>query len=209
MKPITYVTFILFAFNIFFAVGEYEQKFRPVTLTHSSLKPVFLLFNSKLYLQEHNYKRSSEELKAAIAELNALKTGIEDAKSLELINLILPDLVKISKKGDEEHLRLEKQAVNEQYVKMLLALTYMQVRHALECCDNHDNQEMIVSLKRAMGIVRKALIISEGSKKDHEVIIYSQMNAIVRSRIQQQQQIRDTLQQVLQEIEGMQISFTS
>lgn len=206
MKLLSHLTFLLLIFNFFFVIGAYEEETKPYTLTPAAMDPVLHLFNSKLYLHEGDY-RGSKQLAAAIEKIKSARRHIHDAKSMELVNSILPELEVLH--GQMEEGDADIHEVNANYVKMLLALSYLQVQHALESVDDDGphNPELIHSLQKGMYVIKKALILSDGTKRDYEVDIYSGMNDIVRERIHDPEEIRQTLREALADIEDLEVSF--
>lgn len=206
MRPLRYLTFALFAFNILFVIDAFQQAVQPVTLTQTAIEPVICLFNSKLYLQEEDYERSQQELSTAIRKIYLLRDRLNHKAGQELVDEVLPSLVKLR----DAYLTSvpSTEVVNDAYVRALLAMAYLQVEHALACV-GEDNRadELNKSLRKAMYITKKALILSEGTKKDYEIDIYASMYEVLKSKHLSANYQQKTLTGILHEIRDLEVTF--
>lgn len=205
MRVLQYIGFSLFLLNMLFAVEVYERRSRPITLTHLALEPVIHIFNAKLYFVNDHCSRSREELSLAIRQMYLLRAELHREDIRQLIDLTLPPLLKL-----HQNLKVETTDVSQMntvLVKSLLALAYIQVQHAQMAHGKERHGEVHEALGTALYIVKKALILSEGSKRDHEVGIFAEMHALLKGRYEENQ-VDAVYTKLLGEIRNLEIDFS-
>ncbi len=203
MSLIRYVSFILFIFNVLFAIDAYQTHHLPVSLTNLAREPVVRIFNTKLYYDESARDRSKEELSTTIRQIYLLRDKLHNKDSREVIDMALPSLVQLhyDLKADTGNIEM-----NEHFVKMLLALSYVQVRYAQTACAQRKTAEVHTSLRTAMGIIRRALFLSEGTKRDFEINIYAEMFDLLKTKVSHEE-MEKRLGSILDEIRDLEVSF--
>ena len=203
MSLIRYVSFILFIFNVLFAIDAYQTHHLPVSLTNLAREPVVRIFNTKLYYDESARDRSKEELSTTIRQIYLLRDKLHNKDSREVIDMALPSLVQLhyDLKSDTGNIEM-----NEHFVKMLLALSYVQVRYAQTACAQRKTAEVHTSLRTAMGIIRRALFLSEGTIRDFEINIYAEMFDLLKTKVSHEE-MEKRLGGILDEIRDLEVSF--
>lgn len=172
----------------------------PVLLTKRALFPNFHMENAKLYLHEENLDRSIYELGTSIFEIERIKVKV-DPKSRVMIELALKDLrdVYTRMKNNDVNMGLLDRAC----VEMLLALSFAQVKSAEYFVGQKQLEKSRKSLKNGMYHIKRALRISEGTYKDNEINVYTEMNEIVSNRKLSEKEINKKLKFILKEIQEL------
>lgn len=204
MKVTNYILFLISLMGVLFTIELYKSNHSAVAMTGLALEPVIHLVNTKLYLEEDHTHRSKSELSSAIRKTYLLKEKVEHKESLRLLDQTLPELVKLHNQAGTGHEYHDK--LNESCVKTLLALTYIQIRHAKTACMGERPHEMKLAIKKAMFILKKSLVLSEGTKKDYEVDIYARLSDVLDAKFDQAQASKE-LDELLEEIHDLEVSF--
>lgn len=204
MKASNYLFFLVSLLGVLLIIELVRSNNKNVATTSLALEPVIHLVNTKLYLEEDHAERSKSELAAAIRKTYLLKDKLDHKESLNILGQTLPDLVKLHGQigADEEF----NDQLTQSSVKTLLALAYVQIRHAKSASVINHPHEMKTAIKKSMYIIKKSLLLSEGSKKDYEVDIYAKLSDLLDQKYDQTKANAE-LDEIMEEINDLEVSF--
>ena len=204
MRALYSVVILAVLFSILFLINHYIKSSEPVTLISDSTKPDIFLLNSKLYLVENSPDRGYSNLQNAINLIETMRSEYDEESQVH-IDLAMEGLREIS--SDLENKKVYMHDLNEAYVLALNALTYAQIREAEIYVQKGEMGKAKEALKYAMAHIQNALKFSEGSKKEYEIQIYSEMNSIIEDESLTKEEIFRLLENMLDELEDLEVAY--
>ncbi|WP_421871214.1 hypothetical protein [Marinoscillum sp.] len=201
MKLTRYLIFILSITAMLYLVDAMKWQYEPLALNGIAMEPVIHLVNSYNYYDGKEQERSLDELESAVRKTMILKEEITHKKSLELLEVSLPDIMALLNSPQT----ISNSRLNETCTKMLIALTYMQVHSATVSLKEEQYYDMKESIGNAMYILKKALLIADGAERGHEVLIYSQMSELFENPVEPVH-TQETLELILDELQYLEIT---
>ncbi len=180
------------------------ETIHPITLTHDALEPDYYLKNSKLYFKDAELERSKGELALGIISLEKIRAEADtetndllspSLKDLKLVYNLLPDKVD------------SVEQLTTPCIEVLLALTYMQIITAEELVKAEELSKAHKAIDFAKEHVKTALQMSEGDRRESEVMIYSEMNDITSDPSMSTEYVLSKIQKIKEATRKLEVSF--
>lgn len=203
-KITAYFTLITAFFVFMFMISWFQREEYPVNVLEATVRPDNFLLNSKLYIAEKLTERSRRNLIDAIRTINQIKSEADPMSQAHLetglreLNLVLNDM----NSG-----RFSKKDLNDASIIALNAMTYFQIKSAEHFILTGRFHQAREALGYGMLHVKNALTHAEGSKKETEIEIYSEMNTIVEDEELSKDEIIAKLDRMLEELEDLEIAY--
>lgn len=204
MKIVYYLLIIGLFVGLMNAIGYVKTSSNPPTLTHEALQPDYYLRNAKIYFQEGEIARSKGQLGEGIKAVEKIREAA-DEESNELIAPALHDIRAVYEKLPYEITTAEE--ITIPCVEVLLALTYQQIIVAENLILEGELSNVNKAIDYAMEHVKTALVMSQGDRKESEVMIYAEMNDILSNPSMPADEMMIKIQKVKEDTRDLEVSF--
>jgi len=199
-----YILFLVISLSSFYVLKYFHEGEKPVSLLTEATRPDNLLLNSRTHLREESMERSHSNLTGAIKKLESIKADA-DSMSRKHIQTSLNDLYRALELMESG--KLEVDELNTASILTLNALTYYQIKSAEDFIRNNEFGKAKVALEYGKSHVKNALIFADGDKKNHEIRIYTEMDAIIGDESLNKSQRIKKLEEILDELEDLEVAY--
>lgn len=192
---------------VFFRLVEYYMDNNyPVCLLQKAVRPDHFLLNTRLYVLEAapSRSRSRINLERAITEMKRISQQTDSLSRIH-IGTALADLSLVKAEMDSGVFSVTH--INNASIQALNALTYYQIKSAEYYVLNDMSRQAVKALEFGMQHIRNALKFAKGTKKDHEIQVFSEMKSITESNNMDKQEVIEKLEFMLDELEDLEVAY--
>ncbi|WP_421870263.1 hypothetical protein [Marinoscillum sp.] len=203
MKVFGYIGFVVLFFLTLYGVHHFIDGSQPATITSEVVEPDILLSNTKKYFQQDSHERSMEHLMKAIRSIERIEQDIDDSSKLK-VDKAVNDLKLIYAEMRHDTFNIKK--LNEASVKALNALTYAELKVTEHFVESHHLDKARVALNYGIMHIKNALMFSEGSKKDYEVQLYTELDSLIEHGHYTDKQLIQQLETMIDNLDDVRIT---
>ncbi len=177
-KGAQYFVIMILVFGSFALYTKVLDDSKPALLTEQAVEPDILLDNSKFYMKEHAYDRSLEQLDQAIKSIREIELDL-DEESKRILEYSISELELVRTEMEMDSLVTED--LNKAFSDALNALTIAELKISEILLQQDHPKDAIVAMKYGMYHVKHALKYSQGEKKEYEIHIYEEIDALLEN----------------------------
>lgn len=178
----------------------YERNFKPVGLREDIKKPDIYLDNSKLYIREHSYERSMDQLRMAIKALQEIEVEL-DERDRKLIDDAIDELQIVL--IELENFQVNEDDINHAFSRAMNALTIAELRLTETLIAEHHTTDAKVALKYGMYHIKNAIRFTQGHKQEYEAHIYDEIDSLLESNSTDEGELINRLEFMIAELDSL------
>lgn len=198
-----YLTVLVGIIILFHIVGFIKAERAPVPIGSEASVPRYALLNARIYLDDKVHYRSALYLSEAVRSMTYLRDNAT-GKSRKHMTTGLRALERVEEQMAADYFYSD--SLNENSVIALNSLIYYEIDAARNFVSEEKITEGIKALEIAVEHLRSALGFARGNKKEYEVEVFADINAVI-SNYHDRKEMMKILDGILEDLEDLEIAY--